>query len=178
MTTTNDSLTELLDIVERQIEILNAIIEDENQTEFVTHDFEREFDTDRGRKAYVDSYLGDIKYTDNHEQVYEHEEEGEEPENPLYGTDAHILSTEPLVSKENVWEFIHGEFINGFIAEVGYPFEAVLSYGGSHISIISEGYSNFRLEGRWGSDCQIRKSPAISSFMEELIDYYTEGLYR
>ena len=178
MTTTNDSLAELLDIAERQIEILNAIIKDDNQTEFVTHDFEREFNTDRGRKAYVDSYWGHIKYADNHEHVHEHEEEGEEPEGPLYGSDAHILSTEPLVSNENVWEFIHEKFLNGFIAEVGYPFEAVLSYGGSHISIISEGYENFRLDGCWGSGCQIRKSSAISSFMSELIDFYTEGLYR
>lgn len=178
MTTTIYSLAELLDIAEREIEILNAIIKDDSQTEFVTHDFEREFNTDRGRKAYVDSYWGHIKYADNHEQVCEHEEEGEEPENPLYGSDAHVLSTEPLVSNENVWEFIHEEFINGFIAEVGYPFEAVLSYGKSYISIIAEGYSNFRLEGYWGSDCQIRTSPTISSFMEALIDFYTEGLYR
>lgn len=175
MTTTNDSYAALLDIAERQIEILNAIIKDDNQTEFVTYNFEREFDTDRGRKAYVDSYWGHIEYADNHEQVYEHEEEGEEPENPLYGSDAHVLSTEPLVSNENVWEFIHEEFLNGFITEVGQPFEAVLSYGESHISITAEGFSNFCLEGYWGGETLVRRSPIISEFMDSLIRYYTQG---
>lgn len=177
-TTTIDMLSKSLDKVEYSIEALDALISDTHGAVFYTHDLEKNFETDRGRKCYVDDYFGSIHYADTDEEVYEHEEYGEEPENLLTGSDAHVLSSEPLLDGENVWSYIDGDFILEFVAEVGHPYRATISLGGPNVFLVSEGNSNYRLEGYWGGESLVRRSAYISDFMDSLIHYYTEGLGR
>lgn len=173
-TTTIDMLNKSLDRIEDSIEALDALISDSYGAVFYTHDLEKDFETDRGRKCYVDDYFGSIHYVDTDEEVYEHEEDGEEPENLLTGSDAHVLSSEPLLDSENVWSYIDGDFISEFVAEVGHPYRATISLGGPNIFLVSDGYSNPRLEGYWGVESSVRCSPIISDFMDSLIHYYTK----